>query len=209
MTEIILAEHGVVLQYMGDGILACWNVPFDDPRHVDRACRAALSMARELGRATGGWACGVGVHTGRVVAGAIGSKQVFSYGVLGATVNQASRVEGLTKLLGVPILVSAEVAARVGPDAARAVRLGRFVPAGMTAALELHALFEPGTAPAAELAYGRALESFEAGRWEEASQRLAGASEPFGPARFLATEAERMRAEPPEGWNGVIVARQK
>ncbi|MBI5881702.1 MAG: hypothetical protein HZB91_01125 [Elusimicrobia bacterium] len=209
MTRIILDEKGVVLQYMGDGILACWNVPYDDPDHVDRACRAALAMAAEIGRATGGWKCGIGIHTGEVVAGAIGSEQVFSYSVLGAVVNQASRIEGLTKLIGVPILVTREVTQCVSVRTALCRRIGTIIPAGTSTPLELSALAEPGQPPADHAIYAEALTAFEQGNWDRSIVLLARSPIEDGPAQFLVSHAIENRRYPPADWRGVIRITQK
>lgn len=209
MTEIILEEHGVVLQYLGDGILACWNVPFDDEGHVDRACRAALSMARGIGHAADGWSCGIGIHTGEVVAGAIGSDQVFSYSIIGTVVNQASRIEGLTKILGVSILVTGDVAARTSRRAARPARMGRFIPAGMSNPLELYALREPDSDPACDRAFAGAWESFERGDWDKVLGLAAGLPADYGPGRFLIAQVlENLRC-PPVSWQGTVKIDQK
>lgn len=209
MTGTILNEHGAVLQYMGDGILACWNVPFDEPRHVDRACKAALAMERELGRVTEDWRCGIGMHTGEVVAGAFGSEQVFAYGVMGAVVNQASRIESLSKALGVPILVTREVAAEVSAEVGRCLRLGRFIPAGMDVALDLYALFAPGGSDPQDAVYAQGLAAFEKGEWEKAMGLLGGLPADYGPAQFLIAQAIENRAHAPVDWNGTIKMYQK
>lgn len=209
MTEEIFKENGVVLQYMGDGILACWNVPLEDAAHVDRACRAALAMAARLGGVTGGWRCGIGIHTGEVVAGAIGSEQLFSYGLLGAVVNQASRIEGITKGVETPILVSREVAEKVSPQAASTVRVGRFQPAGMTAALDLFELAAPGGDPARAETLAKGLAAFEAGEWEKAYEILDALPSSDRPARYLKSLAEQNRRHPPKDWRGVIELSEK
>jgi adenylate cyclase len=210
MTEIILREHGVVLLYMGDGILACWNVPFAEPDHVDRACRAALEMSVRLGAVTRGWRCGIGMHTGEVVAGALGSDQIFSYGVLGAVVNQASRIEGLTKLLEVPILVTETVARAVSAAVGSCARVGRFQPAGMDAGLDLYALRGPGGADPSDATYADALAAFERGDFDGALQRLGALPQSYGPAKFLAAQAiEKKRYPPPAGWDGLLKITQK
>jgi adenylate cyclase len=209
MTEIIMEEGGVALQYMGDGILACWNVPLGDPDHVDRACRAAVRMAAGLGRVTAGWKCGLGIHTGEVVAGAIGSDQVFAYGVLGPVVNQASRIEGITKIIGAPILVTKEVVSALSPGVALKRRAGRFQPAGMDVALELYELRDPRSDQAPLSAYEAALADFEAGRWTEAYQALLSLTKRDGPSSYLKLYMEGSGLKPPEGWNGVIALDQK
>ena len=209
MTEIVLREHGVVLQYMGDGILACWNVPFGEPDHVDRACRAALEMAAKLGAATGGWRCGIGMHSGEVVAGALGSDQIFSYGVLGAVVNQASRIEGLTKILEVPLLVTESVAKGVSAAVGSCARLGRFQPAGMDTGLDLYALRGPGGALPEDAPYADALAAFERGDFDGALSRLGALPPGYGPAKFLAAQSIERKRYPPKDWDGVIRVTQK
>ena len=209
MTKVILEERGVVLQYMGDGILACWNVPFDEPDHADRACRSALRMAADIGAATGGWTCGIGLHTGEVVAGSIGSDQVFSYGLLGTVVNQASRVEGITKILQVPILVTREVAEKVSRATAVPVRLGRFRPAGMTHDVELFELTPTPGDPAREKALAAGLGALEAGRFAEAVDALDALPPTDRPAAYLRSVAELCARNPPPHWRGVIELTQK
>jgi adenylate cyclase len=209
MTEIILRERGVVLSYLGDGILACWNVPFAESDHVDRACRAALDMGRRLSEVAG-WRCGIGMHSGEVVAGALGSDQIFSYSLIGAVVNQASRIEGLTKLLEVPVIVTEEVARALSPAAGSCSRLGRFIPAGMDLPLSLFALRGPGEAggPQDRL-YEEALACFERGDWDQTLRRLGELPADHGPAKFLAAQCIEKRRYPPEAWDGVIRVTQK
>ncbi len=204
MTDVIFAEQGVVLHYLGDGILACWNVPIPCADHVDRACRAALAMVEGLHRLEGGWQCGIGLHTGEVVAGAIGSEQVFSYSVMGSVVNQASRIEGITKTVESPVLVTRAVADRVSPAIAVPVRVGRFMPAGMNTALDLFELLPPPGDPGRQTRFAAGLASFERGDWEAAYALL----DPLGPgdrpARYLKSLAEMHRRHPPKDWQGVI-----
>jgi len=209
MTGAILDERGVVLQYMGDGILACWNVPFEEPSHVDRACRAALRMAGAIGHTTGGWACGIGIHTGEVVAGAIGSEQVFAYGVMGKVVNQASRIEGITKVLKTPILVSREVAERLSPSEGAALHVGRYKPAGMNAAIDLYELTLPNLDKDRKELFAHGLNTLEKGDFENAAKLFASRPATDGPASFLTVVCESYAAKPPAKWEGVIELTQK
>ncbi len=209
MTRIILDEKGVVLKYTGDGIFACWNVPFDDPKHVDCACRAALRMAAEMAKVSDGWRCGIGLQTGEVVAGAMGSEQVFSYDAMGSVVNQASRVEGITKFLETPILVTHGVVDLMTPSVATAMRVGRFQPAGMNTALDLYELTEPPGDEERIKAFSTGLSAFEKGDWEKAYEALDDLPAKDKSARFLKTLAEDHRRHPPKQWDGIIALEEK
>lgn len=204
MTAEIFREHGTVLQYMGDGLLACWNVPVADGAHVDRACRAALAMAAALDRIGDGWHCGIGLATGEVVAGSLGSEQVFSYSVMGDVVNRTSRVEGITKVVESPVLVTREVAELMSPGVASVVRIGRFQPAGMEAPLDLYELSAAGDDGGRSDVFGRGLAAFEAGKWEEAYGLLSTLGPEDRPARYLMALAEDHRRHAPRLWSGVI-----
>ena len=209
MTEIAHEEGGVVLQYQGDGMLAAWNVPFEEKTYVTDACRAAMRMARTLGTIMPGWRCGIGMHTGEVVAGTVGSEQVSSYSVMGAVVNQASRIEGITKMVEVPLLVSRDVAELVSRDVAIPVRVGRFQPAGMTTHLDLYELTEPPADQKRIAVLEKALKEFEAGNWEAAYEMLDELPPRDRPARFLKALTEDYRRHPPKNWEGVIELSQK
>lgn len=208
MTEEIFKENGVVLQFLGDGILACWNLPFEDPDHVNRACRAALGMVSALERVAPHWRCGIGIHTGEVVAGSMGAKQLFSYTVMGPVVNQASRLEGITKIVEVPILVTKEVAEVISPGMAVARRIGKFRPAGMSVALDLYEI-STSEDPVQSKLFFRGLEEFEKGAWESAYEILDQLPPTDRPARYIKTLAEMYRRRPPKDWNGVIELAEK
>jgi len=216
MTECIFEENGVVLQYMGDGIMAAWNVPVEDEAHVDCACRAALKMVSRIGQVTDGWRCGIGLGVGNVVAGAMGSEQVYSYGAMGAVVNQASRIEGITKVVGAPILVSEAVAKRVSPKVGLTRRIGRFQPAGMTVPLDLYELIGPPGDPKEEQEIfgnitltNQGLEAFERGEWEKAHKFFRKLPDDDSPASFLDYLAMDYQRHPPRNWQGVIELTEK
>ncbi len=114
MTDIILEEEGTVDKYEGDAIIAFWNAPLDQPDHALRACRAALrcqhrlqERSREfLERAGSPVRMRIGINTGIVVVGNMGSRQRFDYTVLGDAANLASRLEGANKAFGTGIMVA-------------------------------------------------------------------------------------------------------
>ncbi len=117
MEAAIRAHGGLVLQFIGDEIEAVFGAPVAAPDHPARAVRAALEMRARLTAWNAGRAHplrhGIGVHTGSVLAGAIGSRERLSYALVGDTVNLASRIEGLTKEVGTDILVSGTTARRL------------------------------------------------------------------------------------------------
>ncbi|HEY0093881.1 MAG TPA: adenylate/guanylate cyclase domain-containing protein, partial [Archangium sp.] len=114
MGQIVMGHGGIVNKFLGDGMLACWGVPDGDANHAAHAMQAALDMRKKLEelnawrqqRGEPALRIGIGLHTGVVAAGMLGGAEQHEYTVIGDAVNLASRVEGLTKALGVDILVS-------------------------------------------------------------------------------------------------------
>jgi adenylate cyclase len=114
MGQIVMGHGGMVNKFLGDGMMACWGVPDGDAKHAVHAMQAALDMRTKL-EELNAWReqrgeprlrIGIGLHTGVVAAGMLGGAEQHEYTVIGDAVNLASRVEGLTKELGVDILVS-------------------------------------------------------------------------------------------------------
>jgi adenylate cyclase len=214
MTQIIFDHEGVVLQYLGDGIMACWNVPYPGENHVESACRAALRMVDNVNTNSRDWACGISIGLGKVVAGALGSEQVYSYGILGPIVNQTARVEGITKLIGEPILVTSDVARRLAPDFFITRRVGKFRPSGLETAVDICTIHSvPGdTEKKTELAqrmkkHEEALAAFEAGDWTRAETLLHPLVPVDACSKYLYKLA--MQGPAPRDWQGVIELKSK
>lgn len=112
MSRVIEGEKGVIYKYIGDEVMAIFGTPLPLTDHAVRAVSAAVGMLKELSRfnAEQGKASplriGIGIATGPVVAGNVGSTERLNYTVLGDTVNVASRLQGLTKEYGVPLILS-------------------------------------------------------------------------------------------------------
>ncbi|MEA1922679.1 MAG: adenylate/guanylate cyclase domain-containing protein [Pseudomonadota bacterium] len=115
MTKILMDNRGTVDKFIGDAIFAFWNAPLYDTEHARHALTATLAMRDGLIELNQSWPArnmptlkvGIGVHTGPVQIGNIGSENRLSYTAIGDNVNLTSRLEGVTKQYGVPIIVSA------------------------------------------------------------------------------------------------------
>jgi adenylate cyclase len=115
MVAVVFRHRGTVDKFVGDMVMALFGAPLDDPDHADHAVQAALDMVEELGRLNARWAAegrpaqldiGIGVNTGPMIAGNIGSDAIMSYTVIGDAVNFGSRLESLNKHYGTRILIS-------------------------------------------------------------------------------------------------------
>jgi len=114
MTDAVFQHGGTVDKYMGDSIMALYNVPLDQPNHAHQALKTAfefhtrlIPLAKKM-KDSFGWDLefGVGIHTGEAVVGTLGSKQRFEYTAIGDTINLGARLESLTKQYHVPIIIS-------------------------------------------------------------------------------------------------------
>lgn len=147
MTDIILAEGGFVNKYIGDAIMAVWGIPYALPDHAARACRAARACQRELERIRpllkaefgAELYMRIGVESGEVTAGNMGSARRFEYTVMGDTVNRANRFEGQCKEFKVGILIGARTRELAGPGFATR-SLGKVTVKGKTEAVDVFEL---------------------------------------------------------------------
>ncbi len=223
MTEVIQQHRGTIDKYMGDAVMAFWGAPLPDPAHARHALEAALAMVVRLNALKPafrerGWPeinIGVGIASGTMNVGNMGSRFRMAYTVLGDTVNLGSRLEGLTKQYGVAIAVSAATAAAVPDYAFRELDLVR-----VKGKHEPVAIFEPigprDTASAAELdaaaRLAAALASYRRQAWDEA-QAVLRALAAADPRRIYSIYMERIghfRAQPPPAdWDGVFVHETK
>ncbi len=151
MVDAVFAHGGTLDKYIGDGIMAYFGAPVPQPDHAARAVRCALAMQDALAslnaeRARGGappLRMGIGIHTGVVVVGDIGTPRRREYTAIGDAVNVAARIEEFTKVVGAPILVS-EVTRRQAGDAIEFARAGPAHLRGRSQAVEV---YEPRTGP--------------------------------------------------------------
>lgn len=147
MTEIVFDHGGTVDKYIGDCVMALYNVPFEDPDHALKAVRTALDLQERTLEVSDRWEArlgaplrnGVGINTGEAVVGTMGSRQRLEYTAIGDTVNLASRLEALTKEYNVPILIS-EYTHQLVEHELHGRELGEVTVKGKTQAVKIFAL---------------------------------------------------------------------
>ena len=212
MTDIILEEGGTLDKYEGDAIIAFWNAPLHQPDHAVRAVRASVRCQRKLAerraefeeRTGAVLKMRIGLNTGPVVVGNMGSSARFDYTVLGDAANLASRLEGANKALGTYMMVAESTWAQTagafpGRELGQLRVVGRKTPVRVFEATGLE-----GEPPAeAERAFEAALAQAKAGRWAEA----AAAFEALGDEAAAKTYAAKCRAlaaaGPGAAWDGI------
>jgi len=224
VTEHIFEAGGTLIKYIGDAVFAIWGAPLRMEDHATQACRAALAMARlqkSPGEEAGPAArliTRIGVHTGEMLVGNLGSSQRFDYTAIGDAVNLASRLEGLNKPFGTLALVSGDTLART--DGRFAVReLGRARVVGRNIPVEVFELLglkgENGHLSEAALSrFAQARADFAARRFPQAStgfrqvMELCGGSD--GPSAFYLKLCAALEKTPPApDWDAVIVFESK
>jgi adenylate cyclase len=154
MVEEVMARRGMVNDFIGDGLLAVFGAPVDDPEHAWHAVSTALAMQEALARLNRAWqargavtlAIGVAVNTGEVFAGNLGSPRKKKYTVMGDPVNTVARMEGLNRDLGTSILISGATLAAV-KDRVTVRDRGSVHVKGKTQAVEIFELVGAREAP--------------------------------------------------------------
>jgi len=121
MGKVIAHHQGCIVDFIGDAVLAVFGTPKDNPNHAWDAVQTAITVQQELDRLNEKWQkrgippiqIGVGIHSGEVLAGIVGSGERKKFGVTGDTVNTGSRVEGLNKEFSTSILITRETLERL------------------------------------------------------------------------------------------------
>jgi adenylate cyclase len=181
LSDCVLARRGVLVDYVGDELMAMWGAPEEQPDHARLACQAALDMLALLPQLNERWqpvlgepmAVGIGVNTGVARVGNTGSRHKFKYGPLGHMVNLASRVQGATKYLRTRLLLTEPTQARLGAGFATR-RLGKVRAVNMDRPVDLYELVAHGSPGWLEVKarYEEGLAEFEAGRFRAATRLL-------------------------------------
>ena len=222
MTDIIEEHGGFVDKFIGDAILAVFGAPLDDPNHAANAVKAALKMKALLadpngplaGGALGTPKCRIGINSGPVLIGNIGSARRFNYTVIGDAVNLASRLEGANKGYGTQVLVSEDTFKLCGGDVAfrelDTVRVvGRSAPVSLFTPVSPEELVDPEASSVRQV-YALALSAWRAGQFETAIERFKTTAHTDGAAAAFLKRAKAFANVPkPPSWNGVTDLTEK
>jgi adenylate cyclase len=225
MTDLVLRHDGVLAQYAGDAIEAFWNAPMAQADHARRACATALDMLARVAElrpefARQGWTdldLGIGINTGRMVVGNMGSRNHLAYTAVGDAVNVAARLEGLSKEYGARIVIGESTRIAAG-DSLVYRDLDLVAVKGRDEPLGVYEVVGHAGALAPELVrrlarYHEAIARYRDRRWDEAAARLdalAAEAPDDGPIALYRRRCAALLAEPPPpDWDGVYVARTK
>jgi len=214
MNRAILAESGTVMQFVGDSVMAAWGMPLEDPEHPRKAVQAAweLSEASKLvvrGRVL---TTRVGVSTGNVLAGNLGSPYRFDYTCIGDTTNLASRLEGMNKMLGTSVLISESTAKRLKNEFVMRLT-GYFAVAGKKQGIAVYEVLGPtkdGTNDLSWLpSFNQALEGVKTGAFEDAKalfrKTIWERGGEDGPSQFYLTKIVQLeKSDQLREWTGVV-----
>jgi adenylate cyclase len=218
MTDLVFKFRGTLDKYMGDAIMAFYGAPIAFPDHPRAACWTALEMMEELGKMRVSWRerglpdidIGIGVNTGMMSVGNMGSVTRFDYTVMGDHVNLGSRLEGLNKQYGTHIIVSQFTRAAIG-DHFTCRELDSVAVKGKKEPVQIFELVHRGPAVAEQDAwierFSQALAAYRAQQWDRATElfEAIAAERQDVPARMYIQRCQDMRANPPgEGWDGVF-----
>jgi adenylate cyclase len=224
MSKIVVKHGGTIDKFMGDAIMALFGAPLHYPDHARRACETALEMLETLRSLDEEWRSqgrpsikiGVGINTGMVAVGNMGSDTLFDYTAIGDNVNLASRLEGLNKYYGSQIIVSTFTAEALDQQfILRELDLVRVK--GKKQPVAIYELLGPAP-PDPKLAqflelYQQGLKLFRQREWEESHNAFSSASQ-LRPHdhhchRYLSL-VEQYQVEPPgPEWQGLSVMRDK
>lgn len=235
MTAAIRDHRGTLDKYIGDAVMAFWGAPLLDAGHAANAARAALAMTARLAalnaelrsRGLPEIGLGIGLNTGLVCVGDMGSRMRRSYTVMGDAVNLASRIEGLTRHHGVDVLVGEDTRRAAGEPAAPAGQVWRWVEVDRVRVKGKRrgvTLFTPASIPVDSVAsfheevrlWQLALAAYRLQYCDETHLRLHHLLTAFGSTRFellyrqLRERADHHRATPPPvDWDGAHIFESK
>jgi adenylate cyclase len=213
MTTKIIDNNGTLDKYIGDAQMAFWNAPLDDKNHALNAVKTGLEMLGDLDEFNKEIAkenippfgMGLGINTGNVVVGNMGSRQRFDYTCLGDSVNLASRLEGQSKPYGVKIILGPKTAEYV-KDYYSVIELDNIAVKGKTEGIKIYTIGET-----VKHAHSEYIKEYYRGNWDKAIKWAKGLSEDDSVTikQYYLNMIERMEEGLPANWDGTYRATSK
>ena len=217
MTNIVMENDGTVDKYIGDALMAFWNAPLDVPEQKQLAAKVAMEMQHKLNLLNKELEdegllpikIGIGINTGDVVVGNMGSDQRFDYSVLGDAVNLSARLEGQSKSYGLTLLVGEASVCEGYPF----IELDSIAVKGKKEPVKIFTILNKSPSNTYMTKHNRFLELYRKGLFEESKKAMRGLSSEHDQLavyyKVMLERIEDMIVNPPENWNGVFVATTK
>lgn len=216
--DVIFEKDGTLIKFIGDAAFAIWGAPVRTKDHARKACETAVRIQEEVVRFNNSnrfppLHTRIGIHTGPMVVGNLGSARRFDFTAVGDAVNLCSRIEGINKYLGTTILISDTVANTLSGEYSP-LSMGSIQPAGKEESVELFTLLTPKVDSTAEELWQKAVSYFKQRMWEESQKafQLASELEPrlHDPALFFCDQIQTLRGRSVKSdWKGEIVLSEK
>jgi adenylate cyclase len=201
LSHCVTQNEGVLVDFIGDELMAMWGAPDEQEDHAQRACRAALQMVEELPEISQNWKSeigsdteiGIGINSGLAYVGNTGSERKFKYGPLGNTVNLASRIQGMTKYIRSGLLVTGSTVEELKAEFPTRL-LASVKVVNINEAVQLYELAKNAEGPWKKLrdSYEQALRQFERCNFEQSAAILGRLLEEYphdGPSLLLLSRA--------------------
>ncbi len=224
MTDIVFKYEGLLDKYMGDAIMAVYGAPLDQPDHPVRACRTALDMIEELKKLQQKWSeegrpvlhIGIGINSGDMVVGNMGSQMRFDYTVMGDSVNLGSRLEGINKEYGTSIIIS-EYTYEGVKDVLVCRELDSVRVKGKKLPVKIYELLcdKKDAAPLEAFVqrFNEGLDKYKQARWDEAVaafEKVLDIRPDDAPSLLYIQRCKDMKeSPPPQPWDGVFTMTKK
>ncbi len=224
MTDIVFKHGGTLDKYMGDAVMAIYGAPVDLPDHAQKACDTALEMMQVLNELNAGWAregkpvldIGIGINTGMMMVGNMGSEQRFEYTVLGDAVNLGSRLEGANKSYLTHILVSEFTYDRVKGEFL-CMEIDSVRVKGKTRPVRIYQLMgrkDASLSQAETIRYfHQGLQFYKEQKWDKALEAFKTVSAMdkgvYAAQIYMERIAGLKSSPPPPDWDGVCIMKEK
>ncbi len=224
MTKVVFDNNGVLDKYIGDAVMAFWGAPLDDPKHALQACKTALEMQQVIEKVVrpewtkigiSDFTVRIGVNTGEMAVGNMGSDLRFDYTLLGDNVNLGSRLEGINKEYGTKIIISESTYEQVKNEVS-VRRLDTVAVKGKAKSITIYELRGIGTPDEKDKTLIDSFESarlaYEEGHFKKALDAFLHIYKEHGndyPTKVYIERCKQFIQEPPKYWDGVYHAKSK